>query len=96
MLKEYVVLFVDPVDPVMVEGFLCEAEDQMHASEQATDAYPEYQVVWEGFLCEAEDQMHASEQATDAYPEYQVVWIEEGTDWAKVQDNYFAYHLTNQ
>jgi hypothetical protein len=67
MLKEYVVLFVDPVDPVMVEGFLCEAEDQMHVSEQATDAYPEYQVVW----------------------------IEEGTDWAKAQENYLAYHLTN-
>jgi hypothetical protein len=67
MLKEYVVLLVDPVDPLTVEGFLCEAEDADHAEEQALDANPDHDVVW----------------------------IEEGTDWGKVQDNYFEHLLTN-
>lgn len=68
MLKEYVVLFIDPVDPLTVEGFLCEAEDADHAEEQALDAYP---------------------QLTST----NVVWIEEGTDWGKAQDNYYAAYL---
>jgi hypothetical protein len=46
MLKDYVVLFVDPNDPLTVEGFLCEAEDADHAEEQAVDAYPDCDVVW--------------------------------------------------
>ena len=46
MLKDYVVLFVLRDNPLMVEGFLCSAEDIDHAEEQALDAYPDCDVVW--------------------------------------------------
>jgi len=46
MLKDYVVLFILRDNPLMVEGFLCSAEDSDHAEEQALDAYPDCDVVW--------------------------------------------------
>ena len=46
MLKDYVVLFILKDNPLMVEGFLCSAEDSDHAEEQAMDAYPDCEVVW--------------------------------------------------
>jgi len=63
-LKDYVVLFIDPIDPDMVEGFLCEAEDEQHAEEQAMDAYPDCEVVW---IEEGDDWG----KAQDNYSEYQ-------------------------
>ena len=67
-LRDHVVLFIMPENPLVLEGFLCDAEDADHAEEQALDAYP---------------------QLTSA----NVVWIEEGTDWGKAQDNYYAAYL---
>lgn len=46
MLKSYVVLFVEPEYPLEVFGFVCDAEDEDHAEEQALDAYPDANVVW--------------------------------------------------
>ena len=46
MIKDYVVLFIDPDEPFVLEGFLCEADDADHAEEQAVDAYPRCDVVW--------------------------------------------------
>jgi hypothetical protein len=44
--KDHVVLFILPDNPLVLEGFLCDAEDSDHAEEQAEDAYPNCKVVW--------------------------------------------------
>jgi hypothetical protein len=49
MLKDYVVLYVNPDSPRWLETFLCQAEDSDHAEEQTLNAYPdisEHNVVW--------------------------------------------------
>jgi len=45
-LRDHVVLFIMAENPLVVEGFLCSAEDPDHAEEQAEDAYPNCNVVW--------------------------------------------------
>ena len=43
---DYVVLFIMPDNPLVLEGFICSADDAFHAEEQAEGAYPGCEVVW--------------------------------------------------
>jgi hypothetical protein len=44
--KDHVVLFVMPENPLLLEGFLCDAVDMDHAEAQAEEYYPGCTVVW--------------------------------------------------
>jgi hypothetical protein len=46
MLKDYVVLYINHNTPLVLETFLCQAEDIDHAEEQCLDAYPNADAVW--------------------------------------------------
>ena len=65
LLKDFVVLFIMPDTPLVLEGFLCDAEDTAHAEEQAEDAYPGCDIVW-------------IEEGNDAYGAMDRYWGEQG------------------
>lgn len=46
LLKDYVALYVNRNTPLVLETFLCQAEDSDHAEEQCLDAYPNADAVW--------------------------------------------------
>ncbi len=46
MTKDHVVLVIMPDNPLVVEGFLCDATDDMDAEQQAELHYPNCSVVW--------------------------------------------------
>jgi hypothetical protein len=62
---DHVVLFIMPDNPLVLEGFICNAEDDLIAEEQAEDVYPGCEVVW-------------VEEGDDWYGAMDRYWTEQG------------------